>query len=87
MRFHDLHHGRATPLLAQGVQGRAIMGTLGHSQIGLTMNTYGHLTPSMEADTAARMDAILLPMIFFRHVWLPTWLPAWYLRRRSRQQK
>jgi integrase len=59
-RFHDLRHGCATLLLAQGVQGRSIMGALGHSQIGLTMNTYGHLTPSMEADTAARMDAILL---------------------------
>jgi hypothetical protein len=32
----------------------------GTHKIGLTMNTYGHLTPSMEADMAARMDAILL---------------------------
>ncbi len=58
-RFHDLRHGCATLLLSQGVQGRTVMGTLGHSQISLTMDTYGHLTPSMEADAAARMDAIL----------------------------
>jgi integrase len=35
------------------------METLGHSQISLTMNTYSHVLPSLQADAAARLDAIL----------------------------
>ena len=40
IRFHDLRHTAATLLLAQGVDPRTIMETLGHSQISLTLNTY-----------------------------------------------
>lgn len=58
-RFHDLRHGTASLLLAQGVQPRAIMGTLGHSNIGMTMDTYSHMSPAMDLDVAERMDAIL----------------------------
>jgi integrase len=35
------------------------METLGHSQISLTMNTYSHVLPSLQADAAPRLDAIL----------------------------
>ena len=40
LRLHDLRHGCATFLLAQGVPARAIMDVLGHAEIGVTMNTY-----------------------------------------------
>jgi integrase len=40
LRLHDLRHGCATFLLAKGVPPRAIMEVLGHSEIGVTMNTY-----------------------------------------------
>jgi integrase len=46
IRFHDLRHTAATLLLAQGVDPRTIMETLGHSQISLTMNTYSHVLPA-----------------------------------------
>jgi integrase len=39
LRLHDLRHGCATFLLAQGVPARAIMEVLGHAEIGVTMNT------------------------------------------------
>ena len=58
MRFHDLRHSCASFLLAQGVQPRTIMELLGHSQIGLTMNTYSHVMPSLLTDAAERMDAL-----------------------------
>jgi integrase len=35
------------------------METLGHSQISLTMNTYSHVLPALQAEAAAKMDAIL----------------------------
>ena len=45
--FHNLRHACASFLLAQGVHPRVVMGTLGHSQIGLTMNVYSHVLPSL----------------------------------------
>jgi integrase len=59
IRFHDLRHTAATLLLAQGVDPRTIMETLGHSQISLTLNTYSHVLPALQADAAAKLDAIL----------------------------
>jgi integrase len=59
MRFHDLRHTAATLLLAQGVQPRMIMETLGHSQYALTMNLYSHVMPAMKQETANRMNEIL----------------------------
>jgi integrase len=35
------------------------METLGHSQIGITMNVYAHVMPAMQRDAADRMDAVL----------------------------
>ena len=59
IRLHDLHHSCATLLLAQGVNPRVVMETLGHSQVSLTLNTYSHVLPALRADAAARMDAVL----------------------------
>ena len=58
-RFHDLRHCSASLLLQGGVGMRAIMGRLGHSQIGLTMNTYAHLSPQLERDAADALDRVL----------------------------
>jgi integrase len=58
-RFHDLRHGAASLLLAQGVSAREIMEILGHSQIGITMNLYSHVMPEMLRGAASRMDAAL----------------------------
>jgi integrase len=58
-RFHDLRHSCATLLLVQGVSPRVVMDVLGHSQIGLTMNTYGHVIPEMRREAAQRMDELL----------------------------
>jgi len=59
IRFHDLRHSCASLLLAQGVSPRTIMETLGHSQIGLTLNTYSHVVPSLQRDAADVMDRLL----------------------------
>ena len=59
VRFHDLRHTAATLLLAQKVDPRTIMETLGHSQISLTLNTYSHVLPALQKDAAAKLDAVL----------------------------
>ena len=59
IRYHDLRHTAATLLLAQGVDPRTIMETLGHSQISLTLNTYAHVMPALQRQAASKMDEIL----------------------------
>lgn len=58
-RFHDLRHSCATLLLVQGLSPRVVMEVLGHSQIGLTMNTYSHVIPELRREAADRMDKLL----------------------------
>jgi integrase len=59
IRFHDLRHSAATLMLAQGVDPRTIIETLGHSQMGITMNTYAHVLPAMQRQAADLMDQVL----------------------------
>jgi integrase len=59
VRFHDLRHTAATLLLAQGVDPRTIMETLGHSQISLTLDTYSHVLPKLQKQAAGKMDEVL----------------------------
>ncbi|MFD0580197.1 site-specific integrase [Dactylosporangium darangshiense] len=59
IRFHDLRHTCATLLLRGGVSARVVMEILGHSQIAVTMNTYGHVLPAMQDEAAGRMDDAL----------------------------
>ena len=47
-RFHDLRHSCATFLIAQGVHPRVVMEILGHSHIGITMDTYAHVLPESQ---------------------------------------
>jgi integrase len=35
------------------------MEVLGHSQIGLTMNTYAHVIPELRRDAAQRMEELI----------------------------
>jgi integrase len=51
MRWHDLRHGTASLLIAQGVDLRVVMEVLGHSTITLTANTYAHVSDAL-LDTA-----------------------------------
>jgi integrase len=40
----------------QGVPARAIMEVLGHSEIGVTMNTYAHVLPELRQEAADTID-------------------------------
>jgi integrase len=60
-RFHDLRHGLASAMLAQGVPARVVMEALGHSTIALTMSTYSHVFDAARRDAAERVDEFLGP--------------------------
>jgi integrase len=59
LRLHDLRHGCATFMLAAGVPPRTIMEVLGHSEIGVTMNTYTHVVAQLREDAADAIDRLL----------------------------
>ena len=58
VRFHDLRHAHATLMLLQGVHPKIVSERLGHASIGITLDTYSHVLPSMQTEAAAAFDAI-----------------------------
>ncbi|GED86033.1 hypothetical protein TNCT6_31180 [Streptomyces sp. 6-11-2] len=59
VRVHGLRHTCASLLLAQGVDARTIMETLGHSTITMTLDTYAHVMSTTLKAAADRMDDAL----------------------------
>jgi integrase len=52
LRLHDLRPGYATALLRAGIHPKIVREQLGHSNIGITLDTYSHVIPSMGAAAA-----------------------------------
>ena len=46
-------------MLHQGIHPKVVQERLGHADIGITLNVYSHVLPSMQADAAVKMDDIL----------------------------
>lgn len=59
IRFHDLRHTMATMMLLAGVHPKVVQERLGHSNIGMTMDTYSHVLPSMDEEAAGLLDALM----------------------------
>jgi integrase len=59
IRFHDLRHSHATHMLAAGIHPKIAQERLGHSSIAVTMDTYSHALPNMQADAVSKLDAAL----------------------------
>ncbi len=59
IRFHDLRHGFASLLLAQGVAARVAMEVLGHSDIATTSNIYQHVGAELQREAANAIDRAL----------------------------
>ena len=56
MRLHDLHHTHATLMLRQGVHPKVVNERLGHISIAITLDTYSHVMPGIQAAAARRFD-------------------------------
>ncbi|MEA0554617.1 site-specific integrase [Lysinibacillus irui] len=56
IRLHDLRHTSASLLIAQGVHAKIISERLGHADISVTMNTYGHAFKSADRAAADKLD-------------------------------
>jgi integrase len=54
--FHGLRHHAAAAAIAAGAHPKAISARLGHASVSMTLDTYGHLFPSMDEDLATHLD-------------------------------
>jgi len=45
-------------MLLQGVHPKVVSERLGHSSIGITLDTYSHVLPGMQEEAAAAFDAL-----------------------------
>jgi integrase len=59
VRFHDLRHAHATLMLVKGIHPKIVSERLGHSNIGITLDTYSHVLPSMQIQAAEALDELL----------------------------
>ena len=59
IRFHDLRHSFATLSLEQGMDIKTVSHMLGHTDAGFTMNTYMHVTDTMQQMVANAMGNLI----------------------------
>jgi len=62
IRFHDLRHTAASLMLNNGIPPIVVSRRLGHSKASITLDIYGHLIPSMQAQAADLMDELVTPI-------------------------
>src|SRR5439155_7418972 len=58
VRFHDLRHAHATLMLLQGVHPKVVSERLGHASVGITLDTYSHVLPTMQSEAVRAFDEL-----------------------------
>ncbi len=57
--LHECRHTFASLMIAAGVNAKALPTYMGHANIAITLDRYGHLMPGNEAEAAGLLDAYL----------------------------
>lgn len=57
--LHEARHTYASLMIAAGVNAKALSTYMGHANISITLDRYGHLMPGNEAQAAKLLDAYL----------------------------
>jgi integrase len=60
IRLHDVRHSYATAALAAGVPAKVVSERLGHANIAITMDTYSHVLPGLDAQAAGTVARLIL---------------------------
>ena len=63
MRYHDLRHGAASLMAAQGVNPRVAMEILGHSNIATTLQIYTGVAPELQKEATEKVAGALWPEV------------------------
>ena len=56
IRLHDARHSHASLMLKAGIHPKVVQKRLGHASIQITLDTYSHVAPSLQAAIALRFD-------------------------------
>jgi integrase len=56
---HECRHTYASLMIAAGVNAKALSTFMGHANIKITLDLYGHLFPGSESEAAALLDTYL----------------------------
>lgn len=59
VRFHDLRHSTASLLLSLGIHPKIVSEMLGHSRVGITLDTYSHALPGLQRDAVKELERLL----------------------------
>jgi integrase len=59
LTLHDASHSYASLMIAAGVNAKALSTFMGHANIAITLDLYGHLMPGSEAQAADLLDSYL----------------------------
>jgi integrase len=59
LTLHEARHAYASLMIAAGVNAKALSTFMGHANIKVTYDLYGHLMPGSESEAAGLMDAYL----------------------------
>ena len=59
LRLYDLRHGWATMALTAGVHPKVVQERLGHANIGITLDTYSHVTAGLHSDAADKVAGLV----------------------------
>lgn len=55
VRFQDLRHSAATDWLAHGMHPKVAAERLGHASVGITLDLYSHVTPTLQREAVAEV--------------------------------
>lgn len=59
IRFHDTRHTHATHMLAANVHPKIASERMGHSRVGVTLDTYSHVLEGMQNEAVSAVDAAM----------------------------
>jgi integrase len=59
LRIHDMRHASASFMLRAGVHPKVVSERLGHASVNITLDTYSHILPGLQAAAAEALDAVL----------------------------
>jgi integrase len=60
VRLHDVRHSYATAALAAGIPAKVVSERLGNANIAITMDTYSHVLPGLDAEAAEAVARLIL---------------------------
>jgi integrase len=62
IRFYDLRHTAASLMLNHNIPVIVVSRRLGHARPSITLDVYGHLIPSLQAEAAQKIDELITPV-------------------------